>query len=373
MADFKNLMKLSRLFLFVMVLVLLPWYVSCALLPAHQSPGVTVTAPLPASTVAATGQTPQRTQSAMPEEPVTLIRLSGPVADASAEISGLAWYSDTLILLPQYPDRFDSNGDGFLYSLPKADILAYLDGRASGPLQPRAIQLTAPGLRKKVPHYQGFESIGFYGDRFFLTIEAGKGTNMMGYLISGMIQPDLSALTLDTTRLTEIPPQAVSENHSDEAILLRDNKIITFYEINGQAINPHPVAHVFNFDLQPQGTLSMPNIEYRITDTAWTTDDQFWAINYFFPGDVDLWPRNDPIIDTFGEGPTQSQNLQVERLVKFQYSDSGITLMNIPPVQLVLSHDVRDWEGLVLLDDRGFLMATDTHPTTLLAFVPLPK
>lgn len=324
-------------------------------------------------TLTSTGQPPTNTAVAITEQPVAQIPLSGPVADSSAEVSGLAWYGNFLIILPQYPNEFDPSGDGFLYYLPKDEILAYLDGQASGPLEPRPIQLVAPKLRKQIDHYQGFESIGFFGDRVFLTIEAGKGTDMMGYLVSGRIVPDLSVLTLDTTKLTEIRPQAVSANHSDEAMLLLPDQVITFYEVNGQQVTPHPVAHVFNFDLQPEGTLSMPNIEYRITDAAWAGDDQFWAINYFYPGDVDLWPKNDPIADAFGEGPTHVQSLQVERLLRFQYSDSGITLMNVPPVELVLSNEIRNWEGLVLLDDRGFLMATDKHPSTLLAFVPLPK
>lgn len=366
-------MKRSSFLLLVVDLALLSWSVSCAPIRTPQAAGITVTPELRASTATATGPASQVTHPAISEQPVSQIQLSGPVSDPSAEVSGLAWYGDSLIFLPQYPNEFDQAGDGFLYYLPKAEILAYLDRQTPGPLEPRPIQLVAPDLRKKISHYQGFESIGFFGDRVFLTIEAGKGADMMGYLISGRIQPDLSMLTLDTARLAEIPSQAVSENHADEAMLLLSDKVITFYEVNGELITPNPVAHVFNFDLQPQGTLSMPNIEYRITDTAWAGDDTFWAINYFFPGNLDLWPKDDPIIDTFGEGPTQAQSLQVERLVKFQYSDSGITLMNVPPVPLVLSNEARNWEGLVLLGDRGFLVVTDKHPTTLLAFVPLPK
>ncbi len=31
-----------------------------------------------------------------------------------------------------------------------------------------------------------------------------------------------------------------------------------------------------------------------------------------------------------------------------------------------------NWEAMVRLDDRGFLIMTDRYPSTLLAFVPLP-
>jgi hypothetical protein len=30
----------------------------------------------------------------------------------------------------------------------------------------------------------------------------------------------------------------------------------------------------------------------------------------------------------------------------------------------------RNWEGVVRLEDRGFLLVTDTFPRTLLGFVP---
>jgi len=50
--------------------------------------------------------------STHPDEPgeakVIVVRLSGDIAQPNSEISGMAWYQDTLILLPQYPGRFDS-------------------------------------------------------------------------------------------------------------------------------------------------------------------------------------------------------------------------------------------------------------------------
>jgi hypothetical protein len=61
----------------------------------------------------------------------------------------------------------------------------------------------------------------------------------------------------------------------------------------------------------------------------------------------------------------------VERLVEFQYSESGITLAATPPLQLELGDDPRNWEGIVRLDDRGFLLTTDWCLETILAFGPL--
>ena len=306
------------------------------------------------------------------EQTVVELPLTGPLADSKAEVSGLAWYDDNLILLPQYPNFSDEGSDGFLYALPKAEILAYLDGASETELEPKPITLIASGLVDQIPNFQGFESIGFSDSKVFLTIEAGNGTDMQGYLISGTISADLSQLELDTTKLATIPPQAVSENHTDESILVLDDRILTFYEVTGEAIVNDPVAHVFDFDLNSLGTIPVDNIEYRLTDAALSSDNEFWGINYFFPGDTDLLPAADPIADKYGNGKSNVEFDHVERLVKFEISENKITLAKTAPIPLILTEDARNWEGLVLLDDRGFLLATDKFPSTILGFVQFP-
>lgn len=152
-----------------------------------------------------------------------------------------------------------------------------------------------------------------------------------------------------------------------------DGSILTFFEINGTDYNPAPVAHVFDFDLNPQGTISIPNLEYRLTDAAADSGNDFWVINYFFPGDADLTPSIDPLAQKYGEGPTHAQQDQVERLVKMTYTPNGVTLADTPPIQLSLDGDsARNIEGLVLLDEQGFWLVTDKFPSTILMFVEKP-
>ena len=104
--------------------------------------------------------------------------------------------------------------------------------------------------------------------------------------------------------------------------------------------------------------------------TAVDENDRFWLINYFFPGDTDLRPLSDPLSQQFGQGTTHQQHEQVERLVELQLGAAAITLTGAPPIQLQLPDDeARNWEGLVHLDERGFLLATDKFPTTILGFV----
>jgi len=46
--------------------------------------------------------------------------------------------------------------------------------------------------------------------------------------------------------------------------------------------------------------------------------------------------------------------------------------VNQPPVELELidAQTSRNWEGIARLDKRGFLVVTDEHPGTILAFIP---
>ena len=316
---------------------------------------------------------PQCPRATSPTEyAVVEIPLSGPFAAASAEISGLAWYGDELILLPQYPARFGQGGDGALLALHRDEILAHLDGQRAGPLAPRPIPFVAPGLSARIPGFEGYEALAFAGDRVYLTIEASPAGGMRGYVVAGHIAPDLSELVLDPETLTEIAPLLKVANKSDEALLLAGDRLVGLYEVNGAGVNPSPAAHVFDLSLASAGTIPFPAIEYRITDaTALDGAGRFWAINYFFPGDSDLLPQVDPLAERYGQGPTHAQNEPVERLVEFEYDSAGIHLVERPPIQLELLPDdeARNWEGLVRLEGRGFLLATDKFPETILGFV----
>jgi hypothetical protein len=305
---------------------------------------------------------------------VNLIPLSGPISSAEAEISGMAWYSDTLILLPQYPDRFGPHGSAAVFTLNKSDILDYLSGKRSDPLQPGEMLLIAPHLESQISGFEGFEAITIDTDLVYLTIEARPG-GMMGYLVSGRVAKDTGQIILDASHMTAIPPQADLGNTSDESLFVFGSRLFSLYEVNGAGLNPEPVAHMFDLSLQSLGSLPFPHVEYRITDATPPDDSgSFWAINYFYPGDKFLAPDADPITEQFGEGLTHSHSNAVERLLAFQFSEDGIVLADTPPIQLELSPDgvSRNWEAIARLDEQGFLLATDKYPQTMLGFVPYP-
>lgn len=299
------------------------------------------------------------------------IPLEGSITKKKAELSGMAWVGDTLILLPQYPEKFGPD-EGALFAIPKQAILDYLDGKSKGPLTPYEIVLMAPGLKTNIHDYEGFESIGSLNNTIYLTIESGRDSNMLGYLVSGTISADGKEIALDTSRVVKIEPAIQMDNRTDEALVITQNKIFTFFEVNGTDLNPHPAAHVFNLDLTPQGLVSFPHLEYRVTDAALGPGGEIWVVNSLSPNDSELFTKSDPPGETYDPGISFNSH-QVERLVKLDFSTSGFTLANSPPIQILLAKDSRNWEGLVLLDDRGFLLVTDKRPDTILGFLPMPK
>ena len=329
------------------------------------------------------------------EQPVTPIPLTGPLTRRDAEVSGLAWYGDALIILPQYPDfsgrestaAAEVESDGLLFALSREEIVAFLDGVVAGPLEPRPIPLYAPGLEERIPGYQGYEAIALAdggnredGARVFFTIEA-ETDRPQAYLLAGEIAPDLSAVTVDVSRWAEIPSQSGLSNQSEEALVVVHtdietdtlNRVVTIHEANGLIPNPQPMAHIFRADLSVVGTLPFPNIEYRVTDaTAVNEENRFWVINYFYPGDHDLDTADDPLTKRYGQGATHARRRTVERLVELQYTETGIVLVERPPLTLELGEESRNWEGIARLDGRGFLLMTDKFPSTILVFIAEP-
>jgi hypothetical protein len=198
---------------------------------------------------------------------------------------------------------------------------------------------------------------------------------MMGYLVQGKIEADLSELRLDPDTLVENRPQVNLSNKSDETLLLIDGYVVTLFEVNNSRLNPDPHATRFSASLERVGVVPLAPLEYRVTDAASVDrNGRFWVINYLFPGDIELINEADSLAQRYGEGETHAAATTVERLVELQYNEAGITLTDTPPIQLQLLGDVqsRNWEGLAFLDGKGFLLVTDKFPETILGFVSYP-
>jgi hypothetical protein len=329
----------------------------------------------PTATIAATAFA---TPSLSPTEVAPLLlTLTGPLADARAELSGLAWDAagDRLLLLPQFPDRFPQpRASSALFVLSAADLNAAV-ADPSRPLSPMPIPLLTSGLEDQIARFEGFEAVAIAADTVYLLVEAGgSGPGMTSFLVSGEFSSARDAITLNSASLTTNPLPVAYPNHADESLLLVPGEILSFFETNGQYTYPDAHFHRFSRELEPLGAAPFPPLEYRLTDvSALQPDGTFWGLNFFFPGDLEQLIDPEPLALIYGQGPTHARSIQVERLVHYRYQTGAISLLPEPPIQLALDGVPRNWEGLAILPGRGFLLATDKFPSTLLAFVPFPS
>jgi len=312
-------------------------------------------------------------QHFLQEVEVVTLKLPERLQAASLEYSGLAWFGEHLVLLPQYPEGRYSSEDGNLFAIAKEDLLAAIED-PEFELPVRDVPIMNSNLRNVVKGFEGFESILFVDQDVFLTVESHGGDPMMGYLIKGVVTGELESITLDPESLVELEPLSSSENATFEAVTYWDGNLYVIYEHNSKQSEAQPVAYQFNLDLEFEREIAFPIIDYRVTDaTIGDMSGKFWVVNYFFPGDTHLAVEEDALISQYGQGETYASNEPVERLVQLQIENEEISRVDQAPIYLqLLDYNIaRNWEGIVLLDDLGFLIITDSFPNSLLGFCPI--
>ena len=372
-------MKVSRLIIGIILIISLVACSNKAILPELTD----TQTPLPAnrqdqteSIVTITGNNPEETpinQEYLEEVAVIPLKLPERISAASFEYSGMGWFGDYLVLLPQYPEGKDFSRKPNLFAIAKQDLLAAItDPDLELPV--RDIPIENSDLRSMIRGFEGFESILFVDQSVYLTIESRAGDPMMGYLIRGVVNGDLESITLDVNSIVELRPFSSELNATFEGMTYWNGSLYVMYEHNSMRNVKQPVAYQINPDLENIREIPFPVISYRITDaTISDVYGKFWVMNYFFPGDTHLAVDQDSLVEEYGEGKTHAENDPVERLVQLQIENDQISRIDQPPTYLqLLDNDIaRNWEGLVMLDNLGFLLITDSFPGSVLGFCPI--
>lgn len=307
-------------------------------------------------------------------------QLDGPAADASMEFSGLAWWGDRLILLPQYPDRA-----GGAFVLERASLLDRLTGNLTEPLRPVPIPFEDGGLRTLIPGFEGYEAIVIDGDEVFALVEARHRKHMRGWLVGGGISKDGNRIIMNPGSRVRLDPPVQLRNMAFEALALYrgpdqdTGELIVLFEANGRNVHPNATGLRFTKDLRPRGTVPMAPLEYRLTDvTPPDANGHAWGLNIFWTGEAELLA---PAAESPGTRPNTTRNLA--RLVPLRFSAKRIESAG-SIVSLWQGIIPSNWEGIVPLDMagaflsdgrplKGFLIVTDTYPVTRLGFVALPQ
>ncbi len=305
------------------------------------------------------------------ETPVEIIPLTAPLNQPQAELSGLSWCGDRLILLPQYPERVENNDASFFYYLERQQIIDYLDEKSSHALTPKRILIHENKVRDTVSVFEGYEAIACSEDKVWLSIES---IDANGVYQSVLVPGDISfaaqaAIKIEPQGKALLRSQSNLRNIGDEAIVMHGSDVIAIHEVNSRSAVKSPNARRLSNSLE---TLKFPPIPFRITDASSLDQaNRFWVINYKYSGDDFSRNTQDPISIKYGQGNSHKKYYNVERLLQLALEDNQIKLLDSKPISLEMtSSKGRNWEGLARLENRGFLLVTDRYPNTLLGFVP---
>ena len=303
-----------------------------------------------------------------PEVEVIKLPLQGIITDKNQEISGMDWFNNHLIMLPE-------NLNGYLFSIPKSKIIKSISGESKEPISPDIIKFNTPNYKKTIPGFDSFESIAFRGFEVFITIEVKFPDSMSAKLVRGHIDNKTLEITIPEQNFINLEIPHFIDNMSYESILIDNNNVYTFFEANGNKVNSNPFSFLTSLNSMNTTKIGFPNIEYRITDaTRVDMNNNFWMINYYYPGDEKkLQPDSDYLTNKYILGKSHKVSKRVERLVEFKIKDNEIKITKKLPIQLKLDkgETSRKWEALCRLEDKGFLIATDKFPTTILGYIPL--
>lgn len=306
------------------------------------------------------------------------IALAGNVTSREAELSALAWCDQELWMVPQYLNFTDRNNSkvGHLYRLTRKQIIRYLSALRSGdspvPLQPDEIKVTGLHRLEGLRGYQGVEAFACEGSEGFFAVEINRWGRREATVLAKVINEAghwrIESVSQRLLSSTNIP------NKGNEALVIAPQGLLSLHEVNAESLQiaGKPSAVLVDKNLQKTNSVGMDAIPYRVTDaTELDQNNRFWVVNYLWSGDTPLHQASDRFWQKHGRGKSHANVNNVERLIELEWTGSDVKLTGRAPVDLRLPGQAgRNWEGVVRLDNQGFLLVTDKHPSTMLGFVP---
>ncbi|MDC0882173.1 hypothetical protein OAQ12_04425 [Candidatus Marinimicrobia bacterium] len=298
-----------------------------------------------------------------------MLKIDGPMKNSDEEISGMDWYYDNLILLPE-------NLNGYAFVIKKTEIDSRINKIDTTAIRPQKIKFNTPDYKNTIPGFDSFESIAFRGYEVYVTIEIKFDDSMSCLLARGHIDEKSLEITIPEQTLMTLTVPSYVDNMSFESLIINKDRIIALFEANGDSLVEKPHALSINLSGNDIKKNTISSVNYRIADaTKADGKNRFWAINYFFPGDKKtLKPGIDVLTTKYGSGLTHSLSQRVERLIEFKIINNKVMLTNSPPIEIKLEgkKTSRKWEAVARYENKGFLLATDKYPKpyTLFAYLP---
>jgi hypothetical protein len=267
------------------------------------------------------------------------IDLTGKPAGPRAELIGMAWYSDTLILLPRIPNFYTPEGHYAVLGISRRAVQDFLRGASSNRLQPISIPLFLPAIpANQLPDLE-LRSVAFSGAQVFLTAQITTPI-IATLLMQGQVSPGLGKISLVNSIQIPSPIQGNSSSIFGPAVLVAGKRVVLFTEMNGTYNNPSSSASLFDFSLISQGKISFPFLESHLMSvTSPDTQGSFWVLNCIYPSE------------------DQAVLPPAERLVEFHFTEFGIERTESRPISIKRSSPSSHCAtGLEKFGNQGFLV-----------------
>ncbi len=159
-------------------------------------------------------------------EKIVKLNLSGALQERELEASGLSWYKDKLIILPQFPHKWEYQFDGALFYIHQKRIKNYLNRVDTTALEGEKLHFIAKGLDDIGKAYgSGYEAITFIDDTVFVSIESINRSKSTDYVVRGIIDFENKKVILDATTKHEVKSQTDIHNMGEETIFVYKNRI----------------------------------------------------------------------------------------------------------------------------------------------------
>ena len=303
---------------------------------------------------------------------VRMLALDLPVDPSRAEFSGLDWWGDRLVLLPQYPDVFGDDGSGALLTIDRERLARAIDGGDTTAIVPDRLPFDDHDIAARFTGWDGYEAIAFDGDRVYLSVECRGDAGWEGIVLAGRVVGSPPRIVLDDELRIHLPGASERPNFSEEALFVHEGLVWSLHELNGRLVNRAPVVTRLGSDLVPRAPWPLAPLEYRVTDaTQVDADGRFFVFNQFWPGEAEQVLAD---VDALASADRPAGR-PVERIVAMRVIDGRVEIdRDVGVLSLVPRADdvARNWEGLARWGDAGFLVVTDRHPRTLLGYVERP-
>ena len=290
------------------------------------------------------------------------IKLPPALAEPENQFSGLQVADEKLFLLPEC--RIQQGHTARVYTINLSDIEKQLkDSSYSLPfeeIQITGLQAIMELIEKNGQKFEGLEAFIVSGKTAYFSVETPTASPDC-YLLKGKITEGSIKLN---GRITAIKKPAKKDgtgiyNAGFEAIALRKNKLLAFYEYN-YFDKSFVYSLKKSLSKTKRGSLVFDNLPFRITDITPSGYNHYTAINYFYKGDGEDTVYRVQSTDNTNYSLIHSEGKFTDycRLVNIEYRHKKFewkTLWEFPK-----NYFGYNWEGIAAYNN-GYFITNDKY------------